>query len=229
MPVAAAARGEHSQFPYGFGLTYADRDNTSALSEDAGIVLSAARAGVYFTHGKPTQGFTLRLTGANGATANVVATPVATSDGSLRISALDYKAQEDARSLSWSDAGVAGVALVTSAPLDVERETNGDVLLVTTLRVDAVSPGNTSIGVGCGVGCGGQVPVGPQLAELPHGQWLRLGIPLKCFRDAGANMSKLDRPFEWSSHAGEQIAITDVSLGTVADQTLTCPTQGGKP
>jgi beta-glucosidase len=229
VPVAAAARGEHPQFPYGFGLTYADSGNSGPLSEEAGIALSAARSGVYFTHGKPAQGFALRLTGANGAAMNVAAAPAATTDGSLRINALDYKAQEDARSLSWSGTGAADVALVTPEPLDVERETNGDVLLVTTLRVDAVSPGGTSIGVGCGVGCSGQVPVGQQLAALPHGQWTRLGIPLKCFRDAGANMSRLDQPFEWSSHSGEQIAITDVSLGTVADQTLTCPTHGDKP
>jgi beta-glucosidase len=229
VPVAAVARGEHPQFPYGFGLTYADSGNIGPLSEDAGIVLSGARAGVYFTHGKPAQGFALHLSGANGAVMNVVAAPAATPDGSLRISALDYKAQEDARSLSWSGTGGAGVALVTPAPLDVERETNGDVMLVTTLRVDAISPGGTSIGVGCGVGCSGQVPVGQQLAALPHGQWLSVGIPLKCFRDAGANMSRLDRPCDWSSHSGEQIAITDVSLGTVAERTLACPTHGDKP
>jgi beta-glucosidase len=35
-------------------------------------------------------------------------------------------------------------------------------------------------------------------------------------------MSKLDRPFEWTSGPGERIAVTDVSLGTVADRTLDC-------
>jgi beta-glucosidase len=174
----------------------------------------------------------VRLTGANGAVTNVVATPAATADGSLHISALDYKAQEDARSLSWSGAaaGAASVELVAPAPLDVDRETNGDVLLVTTLKIDAVAPGDTStIGIGCGAGCSARVPVGAQLAALPQGQWLKVGIPLKCFRDAGAMMSKVDRPFEWSSHAGTQVAITDVSLSTVADRTLTCPSHGDKP
>lgn len=229
IPVAAAARGEQPQFSYGFGLTYADHGDTGPLSEDAGIELSSARAGVYFTHGKPAQGFALRLTGADGAAADVTTTPAATKDGNLRISAFDYKAQEDARSLSWSGQGSARAALVAPAPLDVERETNGDVLLVTTLRVDAVSPGGASIGVGCGAGCGGEVPVGRQLATLPHGQWLRVGIPLKCFRDAGADMSKLEQPFAWSSGAGERIAVTDVSLGTVADRTLDCPVKGTAP
>ncbi|MFC5436859.1 exo 1,3/1,4-beta-D-glucan glucohydrolase [Rhodanobacter umsongensis] len=226
IPVAAAARGEPPQFPYGFGLTYADRGHTGPLSEDAGIELTSARAGVYFSHGKPAQGFALRLTGANGAAANITATPGATADGSLRVASLDYKAQEDARRLDWSGHGTARAALVAPAPLDVGRETNGDVMLVTTLRVDGLSQQGTTIGVACGSGCGAAVPIGKQLAALPRGQWLRVGVPLKCFRDAGADMSKLDRPFEWTSSPGEHIAIADVSLGTVADQALACPAAG---
>jgi beta-glucosidase len=236
IPVAAATKGEKPQFAYGFGLTYAAGGTADKLPEDPGLVLSSAQAGVYFTRGKPAQDFVVRLTGANGAAMNVAATPAATADGSLRISALDYKAQEDARSLTWSGAsagagmGAASVELVAPAPLDIDRETNGDVMLVTTLKVDAVSPDDTStIGIGCGDGCSGQVPVGSQLATLPKGQWLSVGIPLKCFRDAGATMSKVDRPFEWSGHAGGQIAITDVSLSTVADRTLTCPGHADKP
>jgi beta-glucosidase len=232
IPVAAIAHGESPQFPYGFGLTYARAAKTGTLPEDPGLVLSSEQAGVYFTRGKPAQDFQVRLTGANGVALNVAATPAATPDGSLQIGALDYKAQEDARSLSWSGAGAAAasVELVAPAPLDVERETNGDVLLVTTLKVDAISPGDTStIGLGCGAGCSARVPVGSQLSALPQGQWLRVGIPLKCFRDAGANMSKVDRPFEWTSHSAAKIAITDVSLNTVADRTLACPAQADKP
>jgi beta-glucosidase len=230
IPVAAIAKGEHPQFPYGFGLRYAAGAKTGTLSEDPGLKLSGEQAGVYFTRGKPAQDFVVRLTGANGTATNVAATPAATADGSLQITALDYKAQEDARSLSWSGAGVATVELVATAPLDVERETNGDVMLVTTMKVDAVSPDDTStIGIGCGAGCSARVPVGSQLSTLPRGQWLRVGISLKCFRDAGANMSKVDRPFEWTSHSAGKIAITDVSLGTVADQTLACPAHADKP
>ncbi|MGE7136721.1 glycoside hydrolase family 3 N-terminal domain-containing protein [Luteibacter sp. NPDC031894] len=232
VPVTAAAKGEQPQFAYGFGLTYADHGKTGRLSEEPGLVLSNDQAGVYFTRGKPATDVSVRLTGANGVATNVTAVPAATPDGSLHITALDYKAQEDARSLSWTGkgSGAARIELVAPAPLDIDRETNGDVLLVTTLRLDAAPPGDDStIGVGCGAGCGGKVTVGQQLSGLPHGEWLRVGIPLKCFRDAGANMSRIDRPFEWSSPAGGKIAITDVSLGTVADRTLACPMQGVKP
>jgi beta-glucosidase len=223
IPLAGGEQHYDPQFRYGFGLSYAEPGKGGKLSEDPGIALSGARAGVYFTHGKPAQGFVLQLTGANGADSNVTATPSVTADGTLRIGALDYKAQEDARSLAWSGGGKAQAALVAPAPLDVERETNGDVMLVTTLRVDALSAQGASIGVSCGSGCGAQLPIGTQLTALPRGQWLSVGIPLKCFRDAGADMSRLDRPFEWISSTGERIAVAEVSLGTVADHTLDCP------
>jgi len=212
----------HPQFAYGYGLRYADHVELGQLPEDPGVKLSSARAGVYLIRGKPAPGLELRLTGASGTSANVLATPAATADGSLSVDALDYKAQEDARRLRWSGNGPAQVELVAKSPLDVERQTNGDVMLVTTLRVDALSSAGTEIGVGCGSRCEARIPIGAQLAALPHGQWLRVGIPLKCFRDAGANMSKLERPFEWISSAGEDIAVTEVSLGTVADKTLSC-------
>lgn len=228
----AIAKGDRPQFPFGFGLTYADSKPMEPLPEDPGVELSSAQAGVYFTRGKPARDFALNLTGANGVATHMNATPAATADGSLRVSALDYKAQEDARSFNWSakGGGASSVALVAPRPLDMDRETNGDVLLVTTLKVDAVAADDSStIGVGCGPGCGGEVPVGQQLATLPRGEWLRVGIPLKCFRDAGANMSKVEQPFEWTSRSVAKIAITDVSLGTVTDRTLTCPAHARKP
>jgi beta-glucosidase len=231
-PTETGAGSGVTQFPYGFGLSYSAHRNTGVLPEDPGMVLSAEQAGIYFARGKPSLNFAMRLVDANGVAMNVVATPAATPDGSLRIGALDYKAQEDARAISWSGTGprAASLELVAPASLDIERETNGDVLLVTTLKADGVSNGDTSsIGVGCGPGCAGRVLIGPQLAALPGGQWLRVGIPLKCFRDAGADMSRIDRPFEWSSHSRGQIAIADISLGTVTDRTLSCPASGKSP
>ncbi len=221
-PLNVGQPGYDPQFPYGYGLTYADHRELGKLPEQAGVALDDARAGVYFVRGQAAHGFTLQLTAANGESDTVSSAPSATADGSLRVAALDYKAQEDARRLNWSAAGPATAALASSTPLDLDRQTNGDVMLVATLRIDALSSGGTTLGVTCGHGCGARVPLDAQLAALPRGQWLRVGIPLKCFRDAGADMSKLDRPFEWTSSRGENIVLTEVALGTVADKTLAC-------
>jgi beta-glucosidase len=211
----------HPQFPYGYGLTYADNGDLAPLPEAAGVALESVHAGVYLMRGRPSPGFTLQLQGAGGAADTVTATPAASMDGRVHIAAIDYRAQEDARELSWT--GDAAVRLKSAVPLDLDRQTNGDMLLVTTLRIDALSAQGSAIGVACGSGCGAQLAIGPQLASLPRGQWLKLGIPLKCFRDAGADMGKLDQPFTWRSGAGERIAITSAALGMVADRKLVCP------
>ena len=120
------------------------------------MVLSGARAGVYLDRGKAEPGFELQLVGADACVDHVAAAPAASADGNLRMRALDYKAQEDARSLAWSGNGTATLRLVSKAPLDLDRETNGDVMLISTLRIDALSSQGTTLGMACGSHCGGE-------------------------------------------------------------------------
>ena len=83
--------------------------------------------------------------------------------------------------------------------MDQDRQTNVDVLLVTTMKVDALAPGKVSLAVACGDKCGASMPMDAMLATLPKGKWLRVGIPLKCFREAGADMTRIDVPFRLQS------------------------------
>lgn len=211
------------QFPFGYGLTYKDDGDLGTLSETSGLSGQAASPGVYFDRGVPASGVALQLTGADGAPSDVAATPAATHDGSVSVAAVDYKTQEGARRISWSGHGRAAVALHSATPLNLDRQTNGDVLLVTTLRVDALSAGGIDIGIDCGAHCGARVPFARTLATLPRGKWLRVGVSLKCFRDAGAEMSHVEAPFRVDSEAGTRLSIARVALGTAVDKTLACP------
>ncbi|MBV8156215.1 MAG: 1,4-beta-D-glucan glucohydrolase, partial [Dyella sp.] len=78
------------------------------------------------------------------------------------------------------------------------------------------------IGMGCGKGCQGRVELGPQLAVLTPGKWLRIGVPLKCFRKAGADMHHIEQPFAWGAGKGAEVAISRAALGTDADQVMEC-------
>jgi beta-glucosidase len=137
------------------------------------------------------------------------------------MAALDYKAQEDARRFTW-EADNAQLSIRARAPLDLDRESNGDVLLVTTLRVDALPTQNVWVGMGCGANCQGHVPVGNALSKLAPGQWTRVGVPLKCIRAAGADMHHIEQPFAWGAGKGTNVAIARVALGTDVDQVVDC-------
>ena len=214
---AVVDRGK-PQFPLGYGLTYADHVNLPKLPEQSGVSGDQVLVDDYLEKGKATHGYAIALTGADGKAVEPVATPAATADGSLRLTALDYKAQEDARRLDWSG-GAASFSLTAASPLDLDRQTNGDVMLVTTMRIEAQGAKPTWIGMRCGHDCRGRVEL-PR-AAAPSG-WQRVGVPLKCLRAAGADMHHIVAPFVVDAGKGTRLAISRVVLGTNADRVLPC-------
>src|SRR5699024_213166 len=142
----------------------------------------------------------------------------------LAMTAINHETQEGARLFAWS--GEATAELVAASPLDLERETNGDVRLVMVVRVDAVpADGEVTLGAGCSEGCTGELPIGDWLASLPRGEWVGTGAALKCLRAAGADTGRIDRPFVLRSGAGLELGLAEVSFGRDVDHELDCPTQ----
>jgi len=223
-PLNGGTGDQAPQFAYGYGLKYGEDGNVAALSEDPGLDLSAVQSAHFFEKGALAKGWHVRVT-HDGAPAYFDSVAESKNAG-LAITAVDHKAQEDAWRYQWVAAGASSsMAFVPAEALDLSRETNGDVLLSMIVRIEADTPDDTSLFVECGNDCDGRVPVGAQLALLPKNQWLRVGIPLKCFAAAGANMGKLTTAAGFESRAGFAMAISEIGYGTVADRLLGC----GKP
>ena len=220
----AGQPGYDPLFPLGHGLRYADRGTLAPLSEDPGIDPNDARSNLWFDRGVGTTGLTLQLVGAGGVAMDVIHPAAATADGSLAMEAINTTIQEGARRFDFKGAGE--VLLRANAPLDLVRETNGDVFVVATLRVDALpAGGKATFRVDCGDGCRGELPIGDTLAALPRGQWTRLGVQLRCLREAGADTGKLSVPFALRGSAGLRLSLSQVALGTAFDQRVECSLQ----
>lgn len=210
------------QFPYGYGLRYADNGDLAALSEDAGIALDGAQSGVYFARGKPAKGYSLVLSDAGGETKPVAAMPASSAQNDLRVTAVDYHVQEDARKFAWSGQHAAQFAITSSNAQDLSRQANGDMQIVATLRIDTLASGDAALGVACGPNCHAEIPVQTALASLQKGHWTRFGVPLKCLQKRGADMSHIDQPFVLHAAPGTTISITSVTLAANADQSVEC-------
>jgi beta-glucosidase len=220
----AGQPGYDPLFPLGHGLRYADRGDLAPLPEDPGIDPNDARSNLWFDRGVGTTGLTLQLVGANGVAMDVIHPAAVTGDGSLSMGAINTTIQEGARQFDFK--GPAQVLLRANAPLDLVRETNGDVFVIATLRVDALpASGKAAFSVACGDNCRAELPVGDALAGLPRGQWTRLGIQLRCLRVAGADTGKLSVPFALRGSAGLRLSLSQVALGTAFDQRVECPLQ----
>ena len=211
-------------FAFGFGLTYADKGDLAALPEESGVSGDEGVSGVFFARGDAGAGMALRLEAGDGQGVTVTKVPEALNTDLLKVTGVDHLAQEDARRFAWSGKGEAVAALQSHTPLDLQRESNGDVLLLTTLRVDTAPSGDAWLSVGCGTGCTARVALAPTLAKLPAAQWTRVGVPLKCLAKAGADVSKLDRPWSIGTAGTMTVAVSRVALGALdqAEQTVDC-------
>lgn len=211
-------------FAFGFGLTYADNGDLAALPEASGVTGNEGATGVYFARGDAGPGMALRLEDAAGQGLTVTRVPDALPDDRLKITGVDHLAQEDGRRLAWSGKGEAVAALQSHTAVDLQRESNGDLMLLTTLRVDAAPQGEVWLSVCCGAGCSARIAIGSSLAALPQRQWKRVGVPLKCLAKAGAKLDAIDRP--WSVVTGDAmtISVSRVALGALneAEVTLGC-------
>jgi beta-glucosidase len=174
-------------FPLGYGLSYARGGAVPALSEVAGVDASLANTSLFFARGKVPAPFALTLAPA------------------IRRDAVDSAtAQEGAMRLAWTGAGAATIA---GPALDLTRETNGDLNLQITYRLDTAPTGPVALALG-----GGTVDVAGVLDRAPG--WHVLRIPLKCFRSHGAAVDKVSAPFGLQASAPLTLSLSDVRLAT---------------
>ena len=226
---ATARHGGATLFPFGYGMRYADGPAAwTPLPEDSGVTDDGGDSGVFFERGVPASSWSLTVSQADGTNAlRVTTVPAEALDGRVRIAATDHGVQEGARSFAVdAHAQGAAIELSTFDPIDLSRETNGDMLLLTTVRRDAPIARTLSMAVSCdSAPCGEAVPV-PEFGALALGEWQTVGVLLKCFRATGADMTRITAPFRIATDGAAEISIARVALGSLseADVIADCPT-----
>jgi beta-glucosidase len=183
-------------FPLDYGLSYARAGSVPQLSEVSGVDASLANTSLFYTRGKVPAPFKLAL------------------DAGITRAAVDSATtQEGAVQLTWTAA--KATARIAGPKLDLTRETNADLSLQMTYRVVTAPRGPVSLMLGSG-----SVPAASLFAGAAG--WKTVRVPLKCLRDAGANMAAVDQPFALTAGAPFSVAISDLRLATDPAGTI-CP------
>jgi beta-glucosidase len=146
--------------------------------------------------------------------------PSTVANGRVSVSRIDRDAQEDTLRLQWLGQGMAGVQFDSREAFDFTRETNGDVMLVLTIRVSQAPTARVDMAMACGARCAGSVRLDQALA--PPGNWRRIAVPLKCFSQSGADMRQIRTALSLRTAGAMDIAVQRVALGTDADQRVAC-------
>jgi beta-glucosidase len=192
-PLNVGDPGYDPLFAFGYGLTYRDKRNLPELSEAAPPRSSTGADGLYFARGTTPPGWKFEATG--GAS----------------IQAIDRRAQEDSRLLTFNGSGPQALTLHATQPLDLSRETNAQLSLIVEYRVDQRPGEPVLVSIDAAT-----VPVTQELQRAPVGQWQRIAIPLGCFARGGADMSKVKRPFGLSTKGPLRISMSDIRVASAA-------------
>lgn len=212
-----ASLADGTLYPFGYGLTYKSRRTVwTALPEMSGAAAGDGR--VWFASGVPAPSWSLAVGEATGEFATrITAVPAKAAGGRVTVTATDTKVQEGARRFVV-EPGTASIQLRTYDPLDISRETNGDVLLLFTMKVTN-APAKLSIGMRSAAGAAaGSVPL-----NLPvSADYVRYGIKLKCIAAKGVDMTKVGAPFILTVDGPADLSISEVRLGSDVEAELGC-------
>lgn len=203
-------------FPFGYGLSYAAPAQAFTPLPELDATMLGGDARLWFNAGTPAARWSLWVGGrADEVETRVTTLPADALGGRARVTAENHKVQEGARRFTITG-GPASVALGSFDTVDLTRETNGDVMVLVTLKAwDA--PATARIGA---IGPGGR---GFSAVTFPAASgFVRYGLPLKCLREAGADVAALNRPFVLETEGRADFAIAEVRIGSDAETVLPC-------
>ncbi len=184
-------------FAFGYGLSYAMPGKVGTLGEVAGVDAGLANSSIFFAKGNVPAPF------AWAPGYGVTRAPI---DGP--------QTQEGAVRLGWP-LGRAATIAIRGAALDLTRETNADLVLAMTYRVETAPKGSVKLGFGsAAVDATGLFAAGPK--------WRTVKIGLKCLRDHGADMKKVATMWSLTATGPFAISVADVRLVSDPSNTV-CP------
>ncbi|HVY83755.1 MAG TPA: exo 1,3/1,4-beta-D-glucan glucohydrolase [Caulobacterales bacterium] len=197
-------------FAYGYGMSYAQPHNLGQLPEAPASAVAATNVARYIAGGNAPAPWTLALVDADGARTNVGATSASAQAPGIRVSRVDHQHQEDALLANWAGGARASLS-VSGQPIDISRQSNGDMSLSLEVRVDAGPSGPVILAMSDGQHRGA-LDLTQTLRDAQGHGWTTAPVRLSCFAAQGVDMAHVTTPFELSSDAAVTVAVSTVRL-----------------
>ncbi|WP_426369058.1 glycoside hydrolase family 3 protein [Pseudocolwellia sp. HL-MZ7] len=210
-------------FPYGFGLTYGDKDTlTDILDETINIPAGSVKTDdkvIEIFKNSIKQPWSLWLYSGDK---DIAVYANAHQLAELNYRTVDKLVQEDAfrisltgneKSAKSQSAGVMIKHVAETTFNFAENVSENSRLQFSVSLANRVS-GDVYLSTYCSADkeCGASVNIGSYLNKLPLSDWQTFSIDLSCFSHAGMDFSKTAIPFELSSKGNVELSIADIVI-----------------
>ncbi|WP_019516184.1 glycoside hydrolase family 3 protein [Sphingomonas sp. Mn802worker] len=185
-------------FAFGYGLSYAKGGQVPQLDE-ARPANASGDQNALFVRGRLAPGASLRTSGA------------------VTQARIDRQAQEDSVRLTFTGAGE--LAVEQAQPIDLSRESNGQLSLILDYRVTHAPTGTVTLGMAGGRSA--SVPITGALRGAGS-DWTQLAVPLRCFADQGVDMAKVTRPAVIAATGAVGIDVSGIHVASAPPGPVSC-------
>ena len=199
-------------FEYGYGLSYAEPGQVGDLDETpVGKSDSLDRLIFGGTARDPWQTF---IGDEMAWETDVRGSQASTMLGELQIRTFDRRKQEDSIELMWSGTGdsASQVYWRSAEVRDLSSITSRGGYLVLDMQVVEPPRSDVTVRVDCDYPCSGEIDLTATLAGAPTKQWQVYAIPLSCFAEKGADLTKVSSPAVVTTNAAMTLRISEIAL-----------------
>lgn len=199
-------------FEYGYGLSYAEPGQVGDLDETpVGKSDSLDRLIFGGTARDPWQTF---IGDEMAWETDVRGSQASTMLGELQIRTFDRRKQEDSIELMWSGTGdsASQVYWRSAEVRDLSSITSRGGYLVLDMQVVEPPRSDVTLRVDCDYPCSGEIDLTATLAGAPTKQWQVYAIPLSCFAEKGADLTKVSSPAVVTTNAAMTLRISEIAL-----------------
>jgi len=199
-------------FPVGYGLD-AESKSTVALLPEFGAAEkpSALTEMVLFERG-PVAPWRLSLGDKGGWSQPVSGGMTQSANGTVTVTSFDRKIQEDSRRVVWNGSGIGQVFLQSAQKQDLSAMKAAQGALVIDMLLESRPTKPVELRIDCGYPCGAKANISEVLKIAPLNTWFSLSLDLKCFENAGADLSKVDSGMLIATGGKLSLGITGVRM-----------------
>lgn len=140
--------------------------------------------------------------------------------------AVSFNYQDNALSVRWRSKNKAGLISLNGQAIDLSQ-LGDNIALALELKVHTKKLKNPiELSMTCGYPCQGTVTLNPLLEAYPRDEWITLPLPLRCFKNAGTDCSKVDAPLSVYAKGELYISFRNAKLIKVPEDFELCKGKG---
>ncbi|MEL0647836.1 glycoside hydrolase family 3 N-terminal domain-containing protein [Pseudoalteromonas agarivorans] len=207
--------------PYGFGLTYGDKNLlASNLDEDSKLDNSALTS-MDILVGAPIAPWRLLLKSGD----ELLDVSSSTHEfGAIKYRTEDKTVQEDARQFNFSGNEKASAEIVTSFAEDTIAYLEADAVISFDIKLNEALASPVDLAMSCSGACGASIDLAKIVDKTVINKWQSVSVDLGCYADKGVNFASLTSPFSLHSNAKASVSVANIQFvpNKAKGATLSC-------